>query len=210
MADPVPDPTPDPTPDPAPDPDPTPVPDEFAAITSQAQFDAMIQERIRRERAKYADYSDLKTKAAQLDEIESASKDELTKAQERISALEAEAQSAAQSARESALRSAVISEAAKRDVVDPDAAVALLDRSSLEFDDDGHPTNVAQAMEQLLETRSYLVKSNGGQRGSADQGARPSVEEQLGEDALATMSPAEINEARRAGRFDKLGGGTKR
>ena len=94
--------------------------------------------------------------------------------------------------------------------MDPDAAVALLDRSSLEFDDDGNPTNVASAMEQLLEARPYLVKSNGGQRGSADQGARPGVEGQLGEDALQSMSAAEINEARRAGRFDKLGGGAKR
>lgn len=183
---------------------------EFQPITSQTQFDSMIQERIRRERAKFSDYGDLKEKAAKLDEIEAASKSELEKSQERIAQLEAEAQASAQAARESALRSAVISEAAKRDVVDPDAAVALLDRESLEFDDSGRPTNVADAMDALLEARPYLVKQNGSQRGTADQGARTSTSEQLDEGALATMSASEINQARREGRFADLGGGRKR
>lgn len=45
---------PNPTPDPAPEPDQT---------FTQADVDRIVKERVQRERAKYADYDDLKTKA---------------------------------------------------------------------------------------------------------------------------------------------------
>src|SRR5699024_8535511 len=55
---------------------------EFTPIGSQAELDKIIGERVARERAKFADYKDLKSKAAKLDEIEQANKSELEKAAE--------------------------------------------------------------------------------------------------------------------------------
>lgn len=55
---------------------------EFTPITSQEQLDAIIGKRVMRERDKYADYDELKKKAARLDELEEASKSELQKAQD--------------------------------------------------------------------------------------------------------------------------------
>jgi len=61
---------------------------EFQAITSQEEFDRAIQARIARERAKFADYDDLKAKAAKFTEWENAQKTEAQKAQERLEAAE--------------------------------------------------------------------------------------------------------------------------
>ena len=61
---------------------------EFQAITSQEQLDNVIKSRLSRERAKYADYDELKSKAARLDELEQANKTELEKANERANELQ--------------------------------------------------------------------------------------------------------------------------
>ena len=71
----------------------TPPADEFKAITTQDDLNKVIDERLKRERAKYADYRDLKAKAAKLDEIEKANQTEAEKAQARIAELETEMQS---------------------------------------------------------------------------------------------------------------------
>ncbi|AYG02374.1 capsid assembly scaffolding protein Gp46 family protein [Gryllotalpicola protaetiae] len=62
--------------------------DEFAPITTQEQFERALSDRLKRERAKFADYDDLKTRAARWDEVEAANKTELEKAQDRIRELE--------------------------------------------------------------------------------------------------------------------------
>lgn len=61
---------------------------EFTAITSQADFDAAIQARIARERAKFADYDEVKARADKLAEIEEANKTEAEKVAERLAAAE--------------------------------------------------------------------------------------------------------------------------
>ena len=68
----------------------TPPTDEFKAITSQEDLNKVLDERLKRERAKFADYKDLKTKAARLDEIEQANQTEAEKAAARVAELEAE------------------------------------------------------------------------------------------------------------------------
>ena len=57
---------------------------------SQAELDAIISDRLKREREKYADYEAMKEKAAKLDEIEEGSKSELQRATERAEKLESE------------------------------------------------------------------------------------------------------------------------
>jgi hypothetical protein len=68
----------------------TPTADEFKAITSQDDLNKVINERLTRERAKFADYKDVKAKAAKLDEIEQANQTEAEKAAKRVAELEAE------------------------------------------------------------------------------------------------------------------------
>jgi hypothetical protein len=160
-------PDPDPTPTPAPDPAPDP-----AKTFSQVELDKIVQDRLARERAKYEGFDALKAKADEFDKLQEANKSELEKAQARADKAEEAAKTATARAQETALKSAVIAEAARRQVVDPDAAFALLDRSTLKLDGDGSPTNIAEAMDQLLTAKPYLAAATGGNRNQADQGAR--------------------------------------
>lgn len=57
---------------------------------SQEQVDAIVRDRLAREREKYKDYNDLKSKAAEYDKQQEASKTELQKAQEQAEALRKE------------------------------------------------------------------------------------------------------------------------
>lgn len=57
---------------------------------TQTEVDAIVRDRLQRERNKYADYEAYKEKAEKFDAAEEAQKSELQKATERASALEAE------------------------------------------------------------------------------------------------------------------------
>lgn len=57
---------------------------------TQAELDAILGDRLARERAKYADYETIKAKADQFDAAEAASKSELEKAQDRANQYKAE------------------------------------------------------------------------------------------------------------------------
>lgn len=63
---------------------------EVAKTFSQEELNAVVEDRLARERKKYADYEALKDKASKFDAMEEASKSELQKATERATALEAE------------------------------------------------------------------------------------------------------------------------
>lgn len=91
---------------------------EFTAITTQADLDKVIGERIARERAKYADYKDVKAKAARLDEIEEANKTEAQK----LSDAKAAAEKERDAARAEALRLRI---ATKHGISDEDADLFL-------------------------------------------------------------------------------------
>ena len=57
---------------------------------TQAELDAVLAERLQRERSKYADYASLKQKAEAYDQSVEANKTELQKATDRAEALQAE------------------------------------------------------------------------------------------------------------------------
>lgn len=57
---------------------------------TQSEVNAIIGDRLAQERKKYADYNELKSKAAKFDEAEEASKTELQKATEQRDAFKAE------------------------------------------------------------------------------------------------------------------------
>lgn len=57
---------------------------------TQAELNAIVEDRLKRDRAKYSDYEELKTKAAEYDKQSEASKTELQKATEKAAKLQAE------------------------------------------------------------------------------------------------------------------------
>ena len=57
---------------------------------TQDELNAILNDRLGREKAKYADYADLKAKAEKFDKLEEASKSELQKATEKATALQSE------------------------------------------------------------------------------------------------------------------------
>lgn len=68
---------------------------QFEAITSQADLDRIISQRIARERSKFADYEDIKAKAAKFDQAQQASRTAEQQAADRIAELEAKFNEAA-------------------------------------------------------------------------------------------------------------------
>lgn len=50
----------------------------------------------------------------------------------------------------------VLEQATARDIYDPAAVAALIDRDLLIYDDDGHPLNILEALDTLLENKPYL------------------------------------------------------
>jgi len=174
---------------------------------TQADLDRIVQQRVVREREKFADYDDVKARAAEFDKLQEAQKTETQKAIERAEAAELAVTQATQQLRTTALRAGVIAEAARRDVVDPDAAVALLPMDAVQWNEtNGTWENISSALDALLEAKPYLVKPSGGTRpsGSADQGARGAAGSQLTREALKSLSPEEIVKAQDDGRLDHL------
>lgn len=64
--------------------------DNGARTFTQAELDAIVGDRLARERSKYADYETLKDKAARFDAAEEAGKTELQKANDKLAALTGE------------------------------------------------------------------------------------------------------------------------
>lgn len=184
---------------------------DTAKTLTQDEVDKIVEARLARERKKFSDYEDLKSKAAKLAEIEADQLSEIEKAQKRAADAEAEAAELKDRIKSSSLRSALLAEAAKpdRNIVDPGAVVDFLtgsDSDLVDIDDEGTPTNVADAMDQLLAKRNYLVAAGSPKpTPSADQGARGTGgANQVTEAQLQTLTPQQIVEARSEGRLDNL------
>lgn len=183
-------------------PETEPAPEIVERTFSQADLDRIVKDRLARQKAQFADYEDIKTK---LSDFEQASKSELEKATERAAQLEKQIQDASARAQEALLRAAIVSESAKKNVVDPDAAFALLNKADVLLDDQGSPTNVPDLIDSLLAAKPYLAGNR--TSGSADLGARgDKTPGQLSRADLQSMSPEAIVQAQADGRLrDILG-----
>lgn len=98
--------------------------------------------------------------------------------------------------------------AAKGKLADPNDAFRFLDLEDFDVDDEGAVDTAAieAALDALVESKPYLAAQSGSRfEGSGDGGHRNEAPvSQITEAQLATMTPAEINEARRSGRLDKV------
>jgi hypothetical protein len=79
---------------------------EWTPPASQADLDRIIGERLARERAKFADYDDLREKASYWDELEAASQTEYEKQQEALTAAQQRYEAAQQRIVSAELRAA--------------------------------------------------------------------------------------------------------
>ena len=127
-----------------------PAEDKPERTFTQTEMEAIIGERLKRERAKYADYDDVKAKAAKFDEAEEASKTELQKAVEerdkfksQLEAMEAEK-----------ARAEAVMRAAEEHGVD----VGLLSRMSGDVDE-----NAAYLKTQMANAPKYGHVPDGGE-----------------------------------------------
>lgn len=64
--------------------------EETGKTFTQEELNAIVQDRLTRDRQKYADYDELKEKAGKFDQLEEASKSELQKMTEKADALQTE------------------------------------------------------------------------------------------------------------------------
>jgi hypothetical protein len=118
---------------------------------TQAELDALIRDRLARERNKYANYDALVAKAEKLDAIEEAQKSELQKAQEAVEKAEREREAGLARANERLIRAEFIAAASRLQVKHPADAFALADRSAIAVTEDGKVAGVKEAVEALVE-----------------------------------------------------------
>lgn len=109
-----------------------------------------------RENAKWRrQVRDLEAKVKAFEDSQLSEQERTAKDRDDLAARLASAESDLRNTR---IQQAIISEAAKQQVVDPEAASMFL-RDRLELDDSGHPMGVSEAVAELLKERPYLASS---------------------------------------------------
>lgn len=143
----------------------------FKPPQTAEELNELIQQRIERERSKYAEAVE---KAAELDKLREAEKTETQRLSDALAEserLRAERESELQRVR---LDRAIETKAVALGFVDPEAASKLVDREQVTVSDDGTPDlkTVEAALTALIESKPYLRGQGTKQTGKADQGVR--------------------------------------
>ena len=116
-----------------------------------------IQAQTRREvRNQFADYSQLKDRAAKADELEQAQLSEQEKLEARATDAERRVASAADQIAAAMIASEVKVRATQLGIIDPDAALLLVNRANVRYSEGDGVTGVDEALTQLLEDKPYL------------------------------------------------------
>lgn len=127
--------------------------DEFKPISSQEELDRRIGERLHKERQKYADYDDLKAKAAKFDEADAATKTELQKLQDAVAERDQKLAALPTEVRKQAIRFASL--ASQKGFLDPEDALVFID---VDLSDEAA---VKAALDDLAERKPHLVRTDG-------------------------------------------------
>lgn len=179
---------------------PQPVPNDkggqsgnYTPPATQADLDRILEQRLSRERAKFGDYDELKTKAERLAEIEASQMSEAEKTAARIAELEAENQGM-KSEKQVATWKTQVAQATGV----PAAALAGSSLEAIQAHADFlKPLIVTPpAPEQPVPPAGPTVPGEGG--------SPPAGVAQLTAADLKSMTPEQINKARREGRLNKL------
>lgn len=148
--------------------EPTPQPEK---TFTQAELDDIVAKRLERERKKYGDYDDLKTKLAEYErEREEKQRAEMTeierfkadleKEQAAKQSLESELTTLRESVKQERIRNAFITAAQAANIAYLDDAWALADRSGVSVGDDGSVAGIDAVIASIVETKPFLVAQN--------------------------------------------------
>lgn len=177
-------------------PDPTPAPEK---TITQSEVDKIVADRLARERAKYADYDELKKKAADFEAERKRIEDEKLSEAERLQKALDEAKVSEQAAatqladmkaqaERDRIKAAFMRKAADAGIKYTDAAVKLSDLSALQFDEKGELVGVDDAINALITDNPFLVvdetrnpKQIGGGSDGGDERVEKTTEQRLEE-----------------------------
>lgn len=139
-------------------------------VLTQADVDRIVSERVARERAKYADYAEMKAKATEYDKALEAAKTEQQKAVEV--AQKAGYSEALAKANTRLVKAEARALAAAAKFRDPADAVAFLQLDQVKVDDDGNvdAAAVKAALDELAKIKPYLLDDGKPQPPSGDIG----------------------------------------
>ena len=160
---------------------------------TQDELNAIMADTRRRERAKYADYDDLKAAKARLDEIDQERLTELEKVQKRVEEAEKERDLARQRAQDTAIRAALAMEAAKAGALHPEDAFQLADLSGV-TSDNGDVKGAVEAVAELVTGDRLVLKG----RGAPDLDAGAGTGDRSGE-RKPVLTPDELEVAGKMG-----------
>ena len=162
---------PDDKPEPKPDDKADDKPDEKPKSFTQEDLDRVVNDRLRREREKFADYGDLKKKGAEFDKLQDAQKTELEREKERAARAEADRDAALERSKTTARRAAIVGQAAKAGAIEPSEVVQLLPDELVSFDDDGNVSVDEAGFAAWVKARPHLFGKHLPQ-GDGDGGPR--------------------------------------
>lgn len=134
-------------------------PPKFEPIGSQVELDRVLGERLARERAKYADYNDLKTKAGEYDKAIEAARTDQEKA---VEAAKNEGRTEALTAANTRLLSAEARAlAAEAKFASPALAVRALDLTDVKVNDDGSvdADAIKTKLKELADTGAFVLEN---------------------------------------------------
>jgi chemotaxis protein histidine kinase CheA len=158
----------------------------------QERFDAEYVRKLRAEAAEYR--KRLRELEQTVKQHEEAKLSETERLQKRLAELEREQAAWQRERQERTLKYETMLAASRLGIVDPEAAYRLLDMSKLEFDEDGNPTNLDKALQELLKAKPYLAGYPAASSGSPTNPSRSAVTPSL-EDAIRSGDVAAINAA---------------
>lgn len=179
---------------------------------TQEEFDAKIEERLARERKKYAGFDEMKTKLA---ELEKAEEDRQKASMTEKERLEAERDEALKKVDEAEDKSAKALESANQRLIKAefrliarsadvnirsdalDAAFRLADFSAVKVDEDGNVIGVKEAATSLITSNPYLVDTSPTKPKTIGEPTNPATDE------IKTLE-AQLDEARKRKDFSKV------
>lgn len=130
---------------------------------TQAELDKLVTSRLNRERKNLQKEFDEKQKREKMSE------------EERLKAEKQDAENKATKAIETAnnklIKAEIVMQSAKLNIIDSEAAYALVDKSDINIDDEGNVKGAKEALESLVKNKAYLIKQQVNQGVGDDQSA---------------------------------------
>lgn len=173
------------------DPSTAALPSGSAEADNQALSPGVHEAELRRARKQVAELRQrLKEYEAKVAQYEAAQKTETERYRDRVAELERAVAEAERQRQELLIRSSVINAAYRLGAVDPDAVFRLIDLSKVDFDEDGNPIGVEEAVKELLAARPYLRAVS---QASQTSPTNPPRQATLTPEQIRAMSVEEIN-----------------